>query len=420
MANSSTTTVGPADDPLWSPWRSGIVFGAAALYVFFQMVLQTFPSVMREGLVVDLSLNEAGFGGLSSSFYYPYILLQIPAGILVTRFGPRVVLITGALLCTVASFLFSLSETADFAEATRILMGLGAAPTVVCALTLATQWFPARLFPLLAALTEMAGMTGAALGQETLGFVVERAGWRTAMIGCGVFSAVLLILIVLFVRNRKSTDSSDRPNWPERAEVVRLLVSIPILSRALAGGLVASTGVAFGMLWGVSFFQDSDGMSLSTASLTASFYFWGCLPGMIGSAWLCARFGRPALLLSLGALGTAVAMTLILFVLHGPVAQSAAMFALGLCNACYVLTFTMARDHAPAELSGVTMGLTNMLIMGVGGMIFQPLIGVLAHLRGQPVPDAAVLSMTIVAPLVALVLLAGIGLSDARRTRASR
>ena len=70
---------------------SALVFGTAALLVLFQMVLQTFPSVMREGLVVDLSLNEAGFGGLSSSFYYPYILLQIPAGIMVARFGARAV-----------------------------------------------------------------------------------------------------------------------------------------------------------------------------------------------------------------------------------------------------------------------------------------------------------------------------------------
>lgn len=61
-----------------------------------------------------------------------------------------------------------------------------------------------RLFPLLAALTEVFGMTGAALGQETLGFIVERAGWRVGMISCGVFSAVLLLLIVLFVRLGRS------------------------------------------------------------------------------------------------------------------------------------------------------------------------------------------------------------------------
>lgn len=401
----------------WSPWRSGVIFGAAAMYVFFQMVLQTFPSVMREGLVVDLSLNEAGFGGLSSSFYYPYILLQVPAGILVARFGVRAVLIVGAMLCTVASFLFALSDTALFAESTRILMGLGAAPTVVCAMTLASQWFPTRLFPLLAALTEMAGMTGAAVGQETLGFVVEHAGWRAGMIACGVFSALLLIPIVLFVRNRDGTGGAADADWPKPAAIARLLVSVPILSRAAAGGLVAAAGVAFGMLWGVSYFQASGDMSLSAASITASFYFWGCLPGMLGSAWLCARFGRPALLLSLGAAGTAAAMALILFVLQGQFAQSAAMFALGVCNAFYTLSFTMVKDRARPELSGVAMGMTNMLIMGIGGLILQPLIGVLAHVRGQPVPDAVALSVTIIAPLLALIVLAGIGVNESRGRR---
>ncbi|MGI9123364.1 MAG: MFS transporter [Mycobacterium sp.] len=391
-----------------------MVFATAAMFVFFQMVLQTFPSVMREGLVVDLSLNEAGFGGLSSSFYYPYILLQVPAGILVARFGPRSVLIAGASLCTVASFLFAGSETANSAEITRILMGLGAAPTVVCAMTFAAQWFPSRYFPILAALTEVAGMTGAAVGQETLGFIVERAGWRVGMIACGVFSTVLLILIMLLVQNRVTAGAAGTDDWPRTAEIGRLLISLPVVSRAVAGGLVSSAGVAFGMLWGVSYFQHYHQMSLSAASVCASFYFWGCLPGFLGSAWLCARVGRPALLLALGALGTAAAMGLILSALEGRLALSLGMFALGFCNAFYALSFTMARDRAPRELSGVAMGLTNMMIMGIGGVIFQPLIGVLAHRRGLDVPDATALSVTVIAPLMAVLLIVAIRLAEGR------
>lgn len=385
--------------------QARLVFGAASLFVFFQMVLQTFPSVMREGLVVDLSLNDAGFGGLSSSFYYPYILLQVPAGIVVARFGARSVLITGALLCTVASFLFATSQTANTAELTRILMGLGAAPTVVCAMTLAAQWFDARIFPLLAALTEMAGMTGAAVGQETLGFIVERAGWRAGMLTCGAVSAVLLVLIVLFVRNRESSTAGPAP-WPRRTDIARLLRSVPILSFAAAGGFIASAGVAFGMLWGVSFFQQFHGLSLSAASVCASFYFWGCLPGMLGFAWLCPRVRQPAVLLGAGALGTAATMVLILYVLRTPAALSAAMFALGVFNASYTLAFTMVKDQTPQQLSGVAMGLTNMFIMGIGGLAFQPLIGMLAHARGQGVPSASTLGVIVVAQAVALILLA--------------
>lgn len=395
-------------DSRYSPAVARVVFATAAMFVFFQMVLQTFPSVMREGLVVDLSLTEAGFGGLSSSFYYPYILLQIPAGIAVSRFGARRVLIAAALMCTAASFLFAISQSAATAEMTRLLMGFGAAPIVVCTMTLAAQWFPARLFPLLAALTEMAGMTGAAVGQETLGFIVERAGWRVGMLACGAFSAILLVLIVLVVRNRTTADSGSTTDehWPGAADVMRLLRSVPILSAATAGGFVATTGVAFGMLWGVSYLQEYQHLSLSAASLCASFYFWGCLPGMLGFAWLCSRSGRPALLLAVGAVGSIVAMGLILFVLRGQIALASAMFVLGVFNASYVLSFSMVKEEAPQHLSGVAMGLTNMLIMGIGGLLFQPLIGVLAHFRGQQVPDATTLSVTIIAQLFALAVLA--------------
>lgn len=401
----------------WSPWRSGLIFGTAALFVFFQMVLQTFPSVMRQGLVLDLSLNEAGFGGLSSSFYYPYILLQIPAGILVSRFGARSVLMVSALLCTVASILFAMSQTANAAELTRILMGLGAAPVVVCTMTLAAQWYPARFFPLLAALTEVFGMTGAALGQETLGFIVERAGWRAGMITCAAFCAALLVLVVLFVKNRAVPEGAAEQRRIGPAGIARLLVSLPVLVPALAGGLVASAGVAFGWLWGVSYLQAYHHMSLSAASVCASFYFWGCLPGMLGSAWLCSRLGMPARLLALGAVGTGVMMGLILFVLRGEVLQSVAMFVLGVFNSFYALSFTMVKDKAPQQLSGVAMGMTNMLVVGIGGLILQPLIGVLAHARGQEVPDAVALSVTIVAQLLALVVLAVVGIGQVRKGR---
>ncbi len=390
-----------------------LVFGTAALFVLFQMVLQTFPSVMREGLVVDLSLNDAGFGGLSSSFYYPYILLQIPAGIMVARFGARAVLITGAAICTVASFLFAMSQTANFAEATRILMGLGAAPTVVCALTLAAQWFPARLFPLLAALTEMAGMVGAAVGQEILGFIVEHSGWRTGMLLLSACSALLLVLIVLFIRNHTSGSGSEE-HRPTVADMRRLLTSPPILSAAVAGGLVSSAGMSFGMLWGVSYFQAHHQMSLTAASLCASFYFWGCLPGMLGAAWLCSRYRNAVQLLAVGAAGTTVALALILFVLHGQWPLSVAMFVLGVFNSTYALAFTMVKDESPDHLSGVAMGLTNMAIMGIGAMLFQPLIGILAHARGQEVPGATTLSVILVAQLLALVVL------RAGRSRAAR
>ena len=248
-----------------------------------------------------------------------------------------------------------MSKTAATAEATRILMGLGAAPTVVCALAPAAQWFPARIFPMLAALTEVAGMTGAALGQETLGFIVENAGWRVAMTACGAFSAFLLVLIVMFVRNAGNTESETDTQWPEAAQIGRLLVSLPILSRGLAGGLVAAAGIAFGMLWGVSVFPELPSHEPVGRPVCASFYFWGCLPGFIGSAWLCGTTRRPAPACGGGYRfsGHDVAHPVRF---AGPVRAVRGDVLPRVFNGFYVLSFTMVKDQAPEELSGVAMG----------------------------------------------------------------
>ena len=90
------------------------------------------------------------------------------------------------------------------------------------------------------------------------------------------------------------------------------------------------------------------------------------------------------------------------------------MFVLGVFNSTYALAFTMVKDESPDHLSGVAMGLTNMAIMGIGAMLFQPLIGILAHARGQEVPGATTLSVILVAQLLALVVL------RAGRSRAAR
>jgi hypothetical protein len=57
-----------------------------------------------------------------------------------------------------------------------------------------------------------------------------------------------------------------------------------------------------------------------------------------------------------------------------------------------------------------------MVIMGIGGLLFQPLLGILAHGRGLDVPDASTLSVLIVSQLLALAILGvGFGLSGRER-----
>jgi MFS family permease len=103
-----------------------LVFATAGLFIFYQLILQSLPSVIREGLVVDFSLTDAGFGSLSATSPPP--MLQVPAGHWSSRFGSRRLLIAGLVLCIVASFITAISQDIWHVTAARVLMGLGAAP----------------------------------------------------------------------------------------------------------------------------------------------------------------------------------------------------------------------------------------------------------------------------------------------------
>jgi MFS family permease len=390
--------------PLRSAW---LVFSAAGLFVFYQFILQSLPSVIRSGLVVDFALSDAEFGGLSSSFYYPYMLLQIPAGLLVFRFGSRRLLLAGIALCIAACLVTATSWEVSAVTAARAVMGFGSAPTFVATMALVTQWFPARLFPVLVALTETLGMLGAGLGQDVLGDVVEHIGWRAAVSICAWVGVLVLVLIAAFVRDaplplvRDATDAGPRA----LGRRLRRLLSPTLILAGLIGGMIYSAGLAFAMLWGVPFFEQHLAVDLARASLCASFYSWGIVVGLPVFGWACGRLASPHALMAAGSVLTGAAVALILYAPPSFALSCAGMMACGLFSASYAIALVAVKADAASEDSGAALGLANMLIIAVGGLFLQPLIGVRARMHGRAVTDASSLGILVWTQLLALLLI---------------
>jgi len=393
-------------DPMAATPRGWLAYGTAGSFVFYQMILQSLPSVIRDGLVVDFSLTDSGFGSLSASFYYPYIVLQLPAGLLVMRLGARRVLMAGLVLCIAASLLTAIAQDIAYVAAARVLMGFGAVPTFVATMTLAAQWFPSRMFPILVALTETIGMLGAAVGQETLGFVVERAGWRAGMLVIGGLGAVILALTWLLVRDRpRAAAQRDTAAPPSIAALLRLMLSPNLILAGLVGGMVFTAGLSFAMLWGVDFFQHHLGVDLQTASVIASFYSLGIVIGLPAFGLACGRLGRPIPLLAFGSVFTGLAVAVILFAPPSIVVSSLGMLACGIASGSYALSFVLAKSQVSESEAGAAIACANMLIMGIGGLVLQPLIAVIAQAEGRAVTSPDALAVLIWAQGLGIVLL---------------
>src|SRR5437016_4019265 len=87
-------TAHPAYPPLWRSWT---VWAIAASFYLAAFYIRVSPAVMTQELMRDFHISGRDLGNLSAFYFYAYVLMQIPTGVLVDSWGARRLLISGAI-----------------------------------------------------------------------------------------------------------------------------------------------------------------------------------------------------------------------------------------------------------------------------------------------------------------------------------
>jgi MFS family permease len=366
----NTKDDGPRLLPLLG-WLTG------ALFFFYAWVMRVAPSVMVEELMRDFAVGAGVLGNLSAAYYYGYAGMQIPVGLLLDRFGPRRLIAVASLACAGGCVLFATGETLAAVTAGRFVIGASAAFSLVGAMAVAGQWFPADRFAVFSGLAMAMGMAGGVLGQAPLRIAVEASDWRTANLFLAFGGMVLCLAAWAFVRDR----------WHGSGGVGHALSSLAIVARnrqtwliALAGLGTSSPLLGFAGLWGVPFLETAYGLSRTHAASLTSLLFvgWGVGAPLFG--WFSDHIGRrrPAALIGLSL--EIVALAVLVYVPGLPtIALGFLCFIIGFLGSSQIVCFAMAKENHPAELSGTAIGFVNAMVTGAGAL-FQPLVGLLLDL----------------------------------------
>ena len=174
----------------------------AAMFFFYAWVLRVSPSVMVEQLMRDFAVSGAVLGNLSACYFYSYVVMQMPVGIAVDRWGARRVLSVTVLVTGAGCVIFAYAPNLAMAYLGRTLIGAGGAFGFVGSMVLAGAWFPPHRFALFSGLSLAIGLLGGVSGQAPLALLVEREGWRASMLMLSAGALVLSLLIWLITRDR--------------------------------------------------------------------------------------------------------------------------------------------------------------------------------------------------------------------------
>ncbi|MBI2792560.1 MAG: MFS transporter [Gammaproteobacteria bacterium] len=195
MNTAQTSYITHFDFSQRSTARAALVWGLAAIFYFYELMLLVSPSVMLDELTETFSTSSEQLGSLAAFYYYAYASMQIPVGLLMDRFGPRILLTLASLFCALGCVIFGLAQTLAVAEIGRFVMGVGGSFAVVGCLKLASLWFPVNRFALLTGIMVAVGMMGGVFGQAPVAKLVMHVGWRHAAMYGALIGAILSVII---------------------------------------------------------------------------------------------------------------------------------------------------------------------------------------------------------------------------------
>lgn len=359
-----------------------LVWGLAAALYFMAFFQRVTPAVITRELMAEFAIGAAALGNLSAFYFYSYVGLQIPTGILLDRWGPRRVLTLGAVVAAVGTVAFALATSYGHAGLGRLLVGGSVGVAFVAMLKIAAHWFAPSRFAMLSGLALLTGMLGAIIAGAPLRLATDLFGWRNAMLAMAVVTALLAILIWRHVRD----DPADRGMRSHAPSSARKSESVLAGLRQVAGyrnvwlifflaGGFTGPMLTFAGLWGVPFLTTHYDMSVTHAALVTSAMLlaWGVGGTVLGS--LSDRVGRRKPVYGLG-LAVAITGWCIAWLLPGlPVALLVTVLLVtGFFSGSVIIAFAFAKESTPARLAGTTGGVSNMGNM-LGGMIMQPAVG---------------------------------------------
>ena len=312
-----------------------------------------------------------------------YAAMQVPAGVLVDRYGPRRVLFTAATLMGVAQLAFALVGSYPVALLARGLLGCGDALTFVAILRFIAMNFSTRRYPLLVSFTALAGFVGSMLATLPLTLLLRDVGWAPTFAVAGLLSVAAAVAVWALL-----PDATPTPDRIKNVDQVRRGLAT-VQRRVSTVWKVPGTRLGFwvhfanmcapitlAVLWGQPYLVKGAGFGTSAASTVLLF---SVIVSAISSpliGWFIGR--KPAMrvpiALAVSSL-TVLGWTGLLSTYGSHPPSHAAVIALfcftALGSPASMIGFALARDYnEPAHL-GTASGVVN--VGGFSATVFAAL-----------------------------------------------
>ncbi len=256
-----------------TPRRAWLVWGVGLAAYFVAVFHRSSLAVAGLAAAERFEISAAQLSTFVMLQLLVYAGMQIPVGLLVDRFGPRRVILVGAVILTLAQAGFAFADSFATALIARAFVGVGDAMTFVCLLRLVNSWFAVRAISQVTLVTGPVGQLGAVLAATPMTIALASVGWTRAYLISAAVGAVVTVAVLFFVHDEPGTKSVRGPalSWVNIRKSLAASWAQP--GTRLGFWVHFSTqfsATVLGLLWGFPYFVEGEHKSAEFAGVLLS------------------------------------------------------------------------------------------------------------------------------------------------------
>lgn len=196
-----------------------------------------------------------------------YACAQIPMGMLIDRFGPRKMLVVGALMMGIGQVVLGATTSYPVAILARVIVGTADATAFLSVMRILPAWIPLKKTPVFTQLTGGLGYIGQFMSAVPFSMLLHSAGWSPAFLGLGAVSLLVALLSWVAVADTPAgpavTPTGERPGI---GRTLAFVVRQPACWLGFFIHFTLMSQIVFTLLWGVPLMTLGMGLSEAQAS----------------------------------------------------------------------------------------------------------------------------------------------------------
>ena len=365
--------------------RAYLAWATVATAYAIAFLQRVSPQSVSLSFMQDFGTDAAGVAMLASSYFWGYTLMQIPAGLLVDRYGVKRVVLFSMAASSLGSAAFALAPNLMDVFAARLIVACGDALVFTALLKLVALSFTDERFGVMSGISQVSGYVGGVMATTPLAAAVTGFGWRACFVFIACVGVANLALASLALKPDPASRSAKTLGGVLGA-ARQSLAQIANWGCAMTFASHFAVVTTLSGVWGIPMVAHFFNMSPSAASTPLLVFMVG---NAIGSIFLGHMADRAAAALDTALVRICVLRMILIAMLLPPFAH-----ALGFVyvNVVFAALGLVAGGTVPLVLKCTKRLYTSDLI-GVGASVNTTAAGIFAG-ASQPIIGLAMIGVS--------------------------